>query len=515
MGKVFMLCIVLLGASYGIQNTYFASSKSLAITSENTSMLNIISALKSSAVYYNNRKTLPLGDVTSSYNQLPRHIKNVGASPTVPYLYCPYSQSVSIGAYLDWIFNPTFPYPPGYKEQYTNYIYENTFSFVNVGRESRYKVTTFNDTRTGGETYVRGSDTPPVTGLAAIIIAPNTPSNIPVCGDVAINDNGRYVLSGDSEGLGKVYVITHDELMADNSTQIHIAHNTETLIEALKAIEKRPEGHHLVSLTGETYVIGSNYNFEPEYLAKNGSVTLQGVRGVDLITGLQDLVKLRFSGVDVGVRNVNFRSGVQLAGEGINLSLKDVSVGAVELKGSVAHFNNVTITGNVLPDTSLYAEQSTVNVSGYFDLPVESIIDVYLLDSELNMNSSISNISISGFGDGAGMYLENSTVNFSDSTVHLLHSGSSSSVIRESIFYVDYTSKLSLINTVIDGSMLSEVTNAGFLNYGDFNSINSRLLMNGKVLSGITLDKGAKARFVDTQLGFASDSLPVLSLIHI
>lgn len=473
--KVFMLVIILLTTGFGVQYSYFANFKATTIAQNTLTANSIISKLKTYAVKQGDGYIMPYGVNVENYHQLPTYISGSRVTRKgTPFVYCPFSQAVNI---ID-------------------------DAVVQIADGVKYGVSILNSSLTKNRDYVSGSESPPISDVLAIIIAPEKRSNIPDCRDVEVGSDGRYVLGGDSAKLGRVHVLTvHDVQTSDRVNVSHIdASDADALGVALQEIVNRPTEDHIIILkSGTNYAINQGYNFQPVFLGKKGSVIIRG-EDSNFPSGVTSLTNetLYFNGMLVTIENVSFSDSIKIAVENSVLDVRTVTAGATSVIRSEVSFDNVGFNGNAVSESGLLIVNSQVDVKNEFNVTSSTNPALYVQDSKVVQNRG--SLFLGTSNSAVGLQMSNSdwvsrlsNFNFS------VDSGTAQAIV-----YVDSVSSFVVSDGVMSGV---GAVSWGVFNLGVLQSQVYGFELNSNTSVGVNLGVGSRSNFTSSSVGVSGSPL--------
>ena len=311
-----------------------------------------------------------------------------------------------------------------------------------------------------------------------------------------MNDQGRYVLGADSQGLGRVHVLTVHDIQTSDRVNVEYVDsaNANALSAALQEVANSPAEDHIIILkSGETYSISSSYTFSPLYLGKKGSVIIRGESSASpSVISSSSNVLLSFEEMFVTVENITFSNNVQASVTNSELKMRAVNGGLLNIENSSAELQNVGLNGNTVGATGLQIIGSTVHIESNLNITSASNPAVYVRDSEIihengNLSLGTSNGSI------ALQMLNSKWASRLTNTNFSVNSGTAQAIV-----FIDSESRYvaSNGNTSGTGDVSYGVFSLGVTQFSNFG-----LNLNENTVAGVYLGSGSRARFESSSVG--------------
>jgi hypothetical protein len=498
MFKTLLLVAVLLTTGYSMQYSYQSSLKASINMQDEALIGGVLEALIHNAVSYNGNYAMPLGVNVDGYHQLPTSLGSSRVSMNgTPFVYCPFSSALA----------------------------NEVDSEVSIGGGGSYPVSVLNNSVTKGRDFVYGVESIPASKLLAVVIKPNVRENIPDCYDVALNSEGKYVLTGESEGMGRPYVITTDDMVYDDVVKVYDAHNSESLNEALEAVERNPEGDHIILITtivGYRYIINRGYTFDSK--SHGGSLTIRAeVDDLGFVTG-EDWKKveirplegngnyifpLKFINMHVTVQNLWFNGGFFLETYDSIVNMKNAAI------YDLSFYNSSVSLEDVYAYSGIHSYRSKILMAGenqfHNNMSAGGVSDesVWFEDSEIT--SAESTLKIVVHGEGVGVTMINSKLTLRQSDVIFVAFEANGST-PSAMFHIDpastlVTSDVNVLNpNVAYAPESGSKFKYGIVNLGRFVAENFNMSLYEVSDVGMYSSKGSFNRFGNVKLGNSSDS---------
>lgn len=472
--KILMLVVILLTAGFGIQYSYYSHFKSAMISHNEMAATAIFNKLKAYAVKSNNDYLMPLGVNDGGYHQLPAFlpVSRVTQDGT-PFVYCPFSNNTVVTG----------------------------DSVIHVPDDS-YSVNITNSSITKNLDYVSESEASPVSGVLAVLIAPEKPSSLPNCLDLIVDSNGRYSLGGDSEGLGRVYVLTIHDIPSASSVDVQYVAAGGLLSDAIQNAENHPENNHLIVLqAGETYALERDFHFQPNYVGKQGSVVIRGESDSNpsIISAAENRT-LSFSETKGVFENLSLDRKIGVDAYFSDIAMVNVSLGLLSLDFSSARLSNVTLNSSEYSGSALVSSASSISADGTLVVSSENAPSVHLENSNLKMLLGVFKPSVD---DGSiGIQVMNSDIVFDRADiVYSVPSG-----VAQALFYVDGVSEFVSKNGSVYGSGSMDY---GIYNLGEIFQDNYTSKFGSGVGTAVFLAKGSRSAFSSAYIGSSADKVNV------
>lgn len=468
MFKIFLFVIMVLSvATSGVVYYSQALYKSSMIMQDSLIAQSMVNRLKSEIVFHNGIYYAPLGVNDGGYHQLPTRFNGVRTTSTgVPFVYCPYGFG-SDGA-------DDFTIENGDEE------YEVTYSGL------------FSST---GFQFVASSTQPSVAETLAIVIVPRNMQKIPLCSDLSVDQKSNYVLSGDSKGLGRVYVISNSDMVYGQKEfkpfYIKQDGTSDTLSSALNYASENPsENVSIVLESGGTYSISDDFNIDSlqQTVGRYISIKSDNPSTGSSITG-DSLIAIK--GGTFNTDGVNFQSPIEISLDNVKSKIRNTSVNKLNITDSTGYFSNVTVGSTSLSDVPMSISSSIIEQQGYIEILGAGSSLVNLLDSSWDARDH----GLSFVSAGNPNVFQLSRSDFVKRGGSMSFSGSDKS---DSLIYVDSSSSVTLNNVTLSSELSSVYA---IYNMGVFVANNTALVPTSMLDVYVYTDQSSSTHFGTVQMG--------------
>lgn len=466
---IFILLIVFSGLGASLNHMASASLRSVISLQNVTIAQNAYQMLRSRIVYQDGVYYAPAGEISGGVYTLPSGLSGARTTGTgSPFLYCPFS---------------SFAIEPS----------DSTVTIEDIdGLQVR---ATIGSIPLHEGNFILRSDAAPIAGLVAAFIEKR--SGTPSCQDIALDEHGKWFLSGQSELTGRVFAIHKEQLNADSNAEwVHTA-NSESSISVDDVFAKASGSNKsqiVITLNSSIMTLSQDHSFMSQGLRKR--ITIRSKDGSHaVISGDSSLL---FRNVDVELENVSFEPGVSILAYDSKVDLTDVSLSSmladgVQLTSSDVQFQHPS-------QTPLSLTKSTWTMSDGVSLSSSSAQHLSLYHSVVR--SSQSNISISGVASTFISMVNSQWFSGADQ-INLLNMPASSFG-----FVLRNGSSLSLDQSTVD---ITGNPDASFFIEGDLRLTNTMIESNG--VSGLYLASTGTLSSSNSQVG-VNDQFPSFALWH-
>ena len=439
-----------------------------------------LNRLKQSVIFENGNYYLPYGEQKADHHELP--LSFAGSRTTqngIPMVYCPYAPHAVVTA-------------------------TNTVQLTSL---FDYNVTTNTTLSPDGAPYVVASEPAPTPGVLGFILIPQAAAVLPVCSDVTVNGDGRFVLSGGSLGRGIAYALHQDEMtyLGQNGRWLYADKQAgvENLNALLTEVAQHPHEDAVLTLkAGESFTLTDNFLLTSGSASKRRSVLIKSTDVSNPATiNAGAILNLDAQDVDIHFAGVNLGSNIRTTLKKTNTTFERTNAYAVDAYDSQLTLDTANFGVNNSPLTPLVLHNSQVtHSSGQVTLSGNGALILGLDDSQ--WLSDGANVAFNVVATPLLVQLGNSQWVQRNSQVNVSATGNA-----QALFLVDGQSKLTLSQTTWNQS--------GNINYGIYASgevhlLNTQLNATNRTNVAVHTEPGATLVWQGSVIGGAT-----LSLIHI
>lgn len=416
---VFLVIITLAIASSGAG--YYATTlwRSTLIAQDQQTGLSAKLRLIESAVFFNGEPALPFGINIEQGHALPLNFTGVRTTASGKLIqYCPYGKERS--------FTPN-----------TEIKLSNTLS---------YEVETAS---LEGANYVISSSAAPAPGIIAVLILPNSSGRDALCSDVGIDELGRFMLTGNSAGGGRVITVHASEVPKKHDKQAYSLRMGDSVGDIFDEINNKGLQDVTIFLeSGAMYPLDGNWDIQAPKQTGKGRIRIQSNALADpaVLAGNTNTT-LRFENYDVEIEGVLMLGSIELNLKKGSHTLTTAAIEKLILTDTVTHLKDVSLGSNTSSQNGAEFINSSIYQTGHTWIRSNGALGLGLSNSTWRTDSGSITIRLTA-ASSIGIQLQNSEMS-------LPLNVNSETNQAQAMLYVDSTSKLLVrdVNWTHSGSM--------------------------------------------------------------